>query len=549
MTLRRLWKPLTGVALLVTGSWFGASAPAAAATQGCTGDVVVALDVRIVTRPGEREYQIPLSDPLPAGSWSVSVVSADGYDGRSATRQDHEQWVVDLGPDITLGPTADLPDGVDHTEVAEELGVVETREPLDHVVVRHAWPFRAGEANSVNAVCIGFTRTAPPPTTTAPPPPTTAPPPPPTTAPPTTAPPPPPTTAPPATAPPPPATTAPPPTPSTVAPVAPAPVRLADVVRVAAAVDCVADEVVVLVGNDGSVEVIVDVAVPRSAISPGLAVGAGSVGRATVALGEIGGVAEVRVSDSATGELVVRRPIEADCGDPARPTVTTIVDCAEGVVVVRLGNDGGDPAVLRVVHERVAVGPEITVVAGTTREVDIVLGDASTVPIRVLDEQGADVSRVEVDNVCPPSAPDGDGSPPPAPPAPDPSPAPCPDDEPECARVRVIAAPDCPSRSVAVTIEREGSGRERFVVLVDGAVAGVVAIHGTNEVTVPIELEGERADLTVSRSETPRPIVVGEITCGRGRDPARPVAHSLVLLAVLASASGVVPWPRGGIRP
>ena len=46
--------------------------------------------------------------------------------------------------------------------------------------------------------------------------------------------------------------------------------RLSDIIRVGAAVDCVADEVVVLVGNDGSVEVIVDVAVPRSAIAPGL---------------------------------------------------------------------------------------------------------------------------------------------------------------------------------------------------------------------------------------------------------------------------------------
>jgi len=89
--LRQLWKLLSGVALLVTGFLLGASAPVGATTGGCAGDVVVALDVAVWSRPGHDTYGFTLNESLPAGEWAVTTSSSDAYTGRSNTHQDHEQ--------------------------------------------------------------------------------------------------------------------------------------------------------------------------------------------------------------------------------------------------------------------------------------------------------------------------------------------------------------------------------------------------------------------------------------------------------------------------
>lgn len=612
MTLRQLWKLLSGAALLVIGLLVGVSSPAAATTGGCAGDVVVALDVAVWSRSGHDTYGFTLSEPLPAGEWSVQAGSFDAYPGRSETSQDQEQWLLDITGHVVLGPTSDLADGVEAAAALDELGTFVSESGVTHFTVRHAAESTPKGTNSVTAQCVAFSVVDPPSSTTTTttstttsttttttstlPPVTTRPP---TTLPPTTAPP---TPAPPTTAPP---TTVPP---RTVPPPTTIPEKIGVVLAASAVVDCAADQVVVLLGNQGDTGATVDVAVPRAGVTSGLTVDAGAITTSTLAIGDLAGISEIRVSDSTTGETLARADLSVDCADPARPTATTILDCTADVLVVRLGNDAGDPATLTVLHERVTLVAEVTVAAGEAIEVEIPLAGAASVPVRVVDADGTDVLRTTIENVCPapePPDPDDDPDPPGDGPADDslgprvvrtdcdivevtgtdrfdvvveldgtvvlegsavgdteipvlpgaptrvivsePN-ARSPDQvvEPDasgCADVQVIVEPDCPSDSAAVSIRRTGVGRERFVVLVDGAVAGVLALEGTGTGRVPVALGDTPAELTVSRSMAAAPIVVGSISCTAEKGVAGPIAGSLVVLAVLASVAGALPWP------
>ena len=113
----------------------------------------------------------------------------------------------------------------------------------------------------------------------------------------------------------------------------------------------------------------------------------------------------------------------------------------------------------------------------------------------------------------------------------------------ECAEVGVIVEPDCTLSSAEVSVQRDGIGRERFVVLLDGALAGVLAIDGTGTGAVPVALGDGPAELSVSRSMSAAPIVVGTLSCERDDGIAGFLAASLVVIAVIASAAAVVPWP------
>jgi hypothetical protein len=288
-------------------------------------------------------------------------------------------------------------------------------------------------------------------------------------------------------------------------------------------------------------------------VRSGVDVGAGATTTSTLAIGSVEGATEIRVSDSATGATYLRVPIEVDCDEPARPTATSVLDCAAGVLVVVLGNDAGDPADLMVVHERVEVVAEVVLDAGSTIQVEVPLGDAEVIPIRVVDGDGNDVIRVSVDNICPPTdgpsdddggddqgggAEDGTGI--------DAAPGSCATsvrEAPECADVRIVVEPDCPRSLADVSVRREGIGRERFVVLLDGTVAGVIAIEGTGDRTIPVSLGRDDAVLTVSRSTSTEAIVVGTLSCDAGSSRAGPIAASLVVFAVLSTAAGVMPWP------
>jgi hypothetical protein len=537
--LRQLWKLLSGVALLVTGFLLGASAPVGATTGGCAGDVVVALDVAVWSRPGHDTYGFTLNESLPPGEWAVTTSSSDAYTGRTNTRQDHEQWLLDITGHVVLGPTTDLADGVDAASVSDHLGVVSSASGISHFTVRHAVPSTPLGTESVTADCVAFTLVGPPTTTT-----TTTTTPPTTTAPPTT------TTAPTTTT----TTTKAPPPPTTTK--APPPAR--PEIRATAVVDCAADQVYVLLGNDGEAGARVDVALPQAALDSGVDVAGRSSTTSSLPIGQLDGGAEIRVSDADTGEIYVRTPIEIDCSDPARPTASTVLDCGADVLVVVLGNEAGDPAALTVVHERVAIVADVVVTEGETVQVEIPLAGAATIPVRVLDADGRDVVRVQVDNICPPSDPvpdDGDDTTDAEDPTgdagggADSAPATCAesvDAAPACAEVRVIVEPDCPKSLANVSIRREGIGRERFVVLLGGTIAGVMAIDGTGDGTVPVSVGETDAELTVSRSTSTEAIAVGVLRCGGGSSRAGPIAASLVVFAVLATAAGVMPWP---LRP
>jgi hypothetical protein len=569
--LRQLWKLLSGVALLVTGLLWGASAPTAASTGGCAGDVVVALDVAVWSRSGHDTHAFTLAEPLPAGTWRVTASSSDAYEGRSESDQAHEQWRLDLGALGLLGPTTDLADGVESASVTDVLGTFETTDGLSRFTVRHAVPSTPGGTNSVTAECLAFSRVVPPTTTTAPPttvpsttvpattvpattvptttvPTTTVPS---TTVPTTTSPS---TTLPPTTVPP---TTVPPTTvPPTTVPVEPEP-RPADVDAVAV-VDCAVGEVLVLVGNDGELDATVDVALPKASVHTDVVVDGGTATTSSLAIGDLTGATEIRVSDATTGALIVAVPIDIECADPALPSASTVFDCPGDVLVVVLVNDGGDDTLLRVIHERVALVDEVVLAPADTVQVEIPLDGADRLPVRVVDDTGVDVLRLALDNPCPAPPP---GEPDPAPgrgdgevpdgddgPVDGPTPAACVEgaDAAACATVRVVVEPDCPRSLADVGIRREGVGRERFVVLVDGVVAGVVAIEGSGRGTVPVRLGPADAELTVSRSTSTDAITVGTLSCGSGDSRAGPIAASLVVFAVLSTAAGVMPWP---IRP
>lgn len=572
MKLRRLWKPLSGAALLVVGLLIGTSSPVVASTGGCAGDVVVTLDVPVWSRTGHDTYGFTLSQPLAAGEWLVGTSSSDAYVGRSASSQSQEQWLLDITDHVVLGPTSDLIDGVESTSATDSLGTFVSESGVSHFTIRHAAASTPNGTNSVTADCVSFTEVAVPPTTTVP---TTTVPATTTVAPTTTVPDGTTTTLPVATtttiSPPtmvpttdPPENTVPPTTTprSTVPPTVPA--GLSADIRATAVVDCLNDAVLVLLGNEGSLGATVDIALPLSEIQSNVSVGAGAQTTSTLAVGDLGGSTEIRVSDSVTGEVYVRTDIAVDCADPARPTATTIVDCVADVLIVQLANTAGDPAELTVLHERVAVVAELTIDASDAAEVEIVLAGAERVPVRVVDADGNDVLRIDVANPCvsendePPTddplddaSPDVDGS------NADGSSGDGVDCSGEgdsvlpgeCGQVSVVVSPNCASSSAAVSIRRDGRGRERFVVLVDGEVAGIVAIEGTGEGTVPVRLDGDEAELTISRSSTAEAIVVGTVRCEGNRGLAGPLAASMVVLAVLASAAGVLPWPTRLFSP
>lgn len=570
MKLRQLWKLLSGVALLVTGLLFGVSAPAAASTGGCAGDVVVALDVAVWSRPGHDTYGFSLSAPLAPGEWAVATSSSDSYWGRSESSQSEEQWLLDITGHEVLGPTSDLVDGVESASVTDSLGSFVSETGVSHFTIRHTAESTPNGTNSVTADCVSFTLVPPPTTTTTTttsttttqlPSTTTVPP---TTVPSTTVPP---TTVPSTTVP---ATTVPPTTvppitvpsttvpPTTVPPPATTLVPLLPGIGASAEVDCAADRVYVLLANDGSAGATVDVAIPLAAVDSGVEVPEGTTTTSTLDIGELEGATEIRISDSVTGETYLRTPIDIDCADPARPTASTVLDCATDVLVVVLGNESGDPAALTVVHERVAIVAEVEVAAGETVQIEVPLDGAGTIPVRVLDADGRDVSRITVDNICPsPDPADSEDD--------DPSTRDPEDDggepggglgsgscstsvmaSPDCAEISIVVEPDCPRSLANVSVRREGIGRERLVVLVDGAVAGVVAIDGTGDGTLPVSLGSTEAELTVSRSTSTEPIEVGTLSCDAKNSRAGPIAASLVVFAVLSTAAGVMPWP---LRP
>ena len=111
--------------------------------------------------------QLEFAYSLPVGTYDISAVSTDGYEGRSAIVQTEEQWFAQFlsGGSIvaTTAPTGDVPDPTDADQAiwSGGLGEVVIDAPVDTVRLVHRAP-GAISLNSVRPVCLGATLTSAP---------------------------------------------------------------------------------------------------------------------------------------------------------------------------------------------------------------------------------------------------------------------------------------------------------------------------------------------------------------------------------------------------
>ena len=104
----------------------------------------------------------PLPFLLPAGSYAVTLVSWDGYEGRVYSVQDHEQWFVKLlddeGDIASSSAIRDLPDGVDYVTISETVDddLLVDRDAQE-IFIEHAFFGDQSSPNSVRPYCAIFT--------------------------------------------------------------------------------------------------------------------------------------------------------------------------------------------------------------------------------------------------------------------------------------------------------------------------------------------------------------------------------------------------------
>ncbi|MEM9204484.1 MAG: hypothetical protein AAGC53_22820, partial [Actinomycetota bacterium] len=166
LVIRRLCARLSFVALVAPLALLGLpNGAAASGGGGCVGDHVVVLDQRVDSRAGRRwapnTISATFTAPIPAGSYQISVVTFDGYEGRSENPQLHEQVVVGIGGAV-FGPTPDLADGEDWV-TATTSGEIELLEGASTVTISHLLSGTETN-NSVGVGCVALSAiTSPPP--------------------------------------------------------------------------------------------------------------------------------------------------------------------------------------------------------------------------------------------------------------------------------------------------------------------------------------------------------------------------------------------------
>ncbi len=364
----------------------------------CTGERIVDLGVRLIARPGDASATVSVSPTVGPGTWTVSSVSLDAYPGRARTLQTREQWLVDLldtsgGVLATLGPTSDVPDGVDAAAVTDRLGTVTVTAPVAALRVRHVLAPVPGGTDSVTAVCLGLTPRdgGAPPTTTVPGSSTTLPPGVTTTTVPGSS-----TTPPPGVT-----TTAPPGGTPAGGTVTAAPGRPLVVVR-ATRVDCAARSLQVDLANRGRTDAAIDVAVSRAGVTTGVVLGAGATTTSTVALNPDveNRRIDVRILDHGTGAVLARSAVDVDCDAPARPAASLVVDCPTGVVRLTLTNRGGETVRLTVVRVRREAVPDVEVAPGSVVEITFA-ADSDDDEFVVVGPEGDEVLRRRIEVDCP----------------------------------------------------------------------------------------------------------------------------------------------------
>jgi len=206
MVTRRGRRPLVAALALVVGVvgsvTLASNLSAQGGSQSCGGDYVVNAFGAEFGNQNARIYsntnlpgwttQRSFAASLPAGTFSLTGVSYDGYVGREAQPQPNEQWSAEFwGGGSLLGAsniTGDVPDGVQEAFWSGGIGTVTLAAPADTVVFKHGF-LTNSVPNSVAPICVGLLDQTPPPpdtttsttttsttTTTAPPPGTEPPP-------------------------------------------------------------------------------------------------------------------------------------------------------------------------------------------------------------------------------------------------------------------------------------------------------------------------------------------------------------------------------------
>ena len=139
----------------------------------------------ILAQHTSRPSQRTISAFVPAGTYDVTAVSYDGYDGRSTVFQKLEQYFLeflDAGGNVlaTTGATDDLLDGVEETTRSTFVGEISLAADAVEVRAVHLFAGQSVGTQSVAPSCFGATSTTVPPsssttttttaTTTQPPP-------------------------------------------------------------------------------------------------------------------------------------------------------------------------------------------------------------------------------------------------------------------------------------------------------------------------------------------------------------------------------------------
>lgn len=102
---------------------------------------------------------------VPAGFYDVTLVSHDGYEGRSVVSQDNEQFHVELYDEGALvaatGTIRDLPDYEEYTTISQQVDEsLYVRSSANEVAAVHSFYFNDDSPNSVRPKCVIFEPTA-----------------------------------------------------------------------------------------------------------------------------------------------------------------------------------------------------------------------------------------------------------------------------------------------------------------------------------------------------------------------------------------------------
>ncbi|MBN1274979.1 DUF4215 domain-containing protein [Candidatus Woesearchaeota archaeon] len=124
-------------------------------------DLGLGVDFIVSNRDHDDATLGPFSVSIPKGNYEVTLVSHDGYEGRSNANQQHEQWFLALSDEDPLtktSETTDLPDYEEYVTISEVTDTSLTLErDATNVLAEHAYYPDTSSPNSVRPFCAVFT--------------------------------------------------------------------------------------------------------------------------------------------------------------------------------------------------------------------------------------------------------------------------------------------------------------------------------------------------------------------------------------------------------